>query len=54
MREMTENHLDELDEKIRNRRLGDTMTIIRGRASVNRKSEAFGRFMRMGRGKDIG
>ncbi len=53
MRGMTENHLDELGEKIQNRRLGDVMTIVRGRASVNRKSEAFGRFVRMGRGEDI-
>jgi chlorobactene lauroyltransferase len=53
MREMTENHLDELGEKIQNRRLGDVMTIVRGRASVNRKSEAFGRFVRMGREEDI-
>ncbi len=53
MQGMTENHLDELGEKIQNRNLGDAKTIIKGRASVNRKSEALRRFMRMGMGGNI-
>jgi len=53
MRGMTENHLDELGVKIQNRNLEDAMIIVKGQASVNNKSEALGRFMRMGRGRNI-
>ncbi|MEI6758076.1 MAG: glycerol acyltransferase [Chlorobium sp.] len=41
MQRMTETHLDELKEKILNRTLDDVKTIVRGRLSINRKTEAF-------------
>ena len=45
MQKMTESHLDELSEKIRNRKLDDAVTLVKGSASVNRRSEAFRRFI---------
>ncbi len=40
MREMTEGHLDELSRKVQRREIDDALTIVKGSASVNRKSEA--------------
>jgi len=51
MREMTERHLDELTGKIQHGELDDAMTILRGKASVNQKSEKFGRLLRFGRSR---
>ncbi len=49
MREMTESNLDELRENIQQRQLNDATVLIKGSASVNRKSEAFARFLQFGR-----
>jgi chlorobactene lauroyltransferase len=53
MQKMTESHLDELSEKIRNRKLDDAVTLVKGSASVNRKSEAFRRFISLDGGEKV-
>ncbi len=53
MQKMTESHLDELSEKIQSRKLDGAVTLVKGSASVNRRSEAFWRFMRPGSGKKV-
>ncbi|MFZ4525325.1 MAG: lysophospholipid acyltransferase family protein [Chlorobium sp.] len=53
MQKMTESHLDELSEKIRSRKLDDAVTLVRGSASVNRRSEAFRSFIRLDSGKKV-
>ncbi len=53
MQRMTESHLDELSEKIRNRKLDDAVTLVQGSPSVNRKSEAFRRFVHLNRSQKI-
>ncbi len=53
MQRMTESHLDELSEKIKSRKLDEAVSLVKGIASVNRRSEAFRRFMRLDRGKEF-
>jgi chlorobactene lauroyltransferase len=40
MQKMTEAHLDELSGNIRNRRLDEALTVVRGKASINKRVEA--------------
>ncbi len=54
MREMTESHLDELSRKVQKREMQDAVMIVKGSASVNRKSEAFQRLVHMDGGKHPG
>ena len=44
MQSVTESHLDELREKIWSKNIDDALTIVRGQASINRRSAAFWRF----------
>lgn len=53
MQMMTESHLDELSEKIRIRKLDGAVTLVKGSASVNRRSEALRRFMCRDSGKKV-
>ena len=49
MQHITENHLDELSGKIRNRMIDEALVIVRGAASINKRVEAFSRFLRLGK-----
>ena len=47
MQRMTEQHLDELKEKVINRTLDDARTIIRGTLSINKRIEAIRQFLHL-------
>jgi len=53
MQMVTESHLDELSEKIRSRQFADAVTIVSGTLSINKKSEAFRRFIGFDKGVPV-
>jgi len=50
MQRMTEDHLDELGVKIRSRTLDEFFTVVRGKASVNKRVEAVMHFFGLEKG----
>ena len=51
MQTVTEQHCDELRERIMQRQLEGAITLIQGGASINRKVEEFQRFFGFGKEK---